>query len=255
MGALMQIRTIGVMSPGEMGHAVGRVLRAAGLRVLTRLDGRSERTATRSASAGIIAVGDDRALVREADLILSILPPADALALAGRIAAAVARTGADLLYVDCNAIAPATTCTIDTVLADVGIRYVDGGIIGGPPASGQQPTRLYVSGPEGPSLTELQTPELHIHVLGPSIGQASGLKMCYAALSKGLTALATESLAASHALGSKTTSGTNCRRARRHYSPGSTAASPGCRPKQAAGLGRWRRSRPPSGQWDCRRSQ
>jgi 3-hydroxyisobutyrate dehydrogenase-like beta-hydroxyacid dehydrogenase len=184
-----------------MGHAVGRVLRAAGLRIITCLEGRSERTVARAAEAGMIAVADDRTLVCEADVILSILPPADAVAMAERLAGAVRETETDLLYVDCNAIAPQTTRTIRDLLLTVGARYVDGGIIGGPPASGSRPTRLYLSGADAPALTRLETPELQVRVLGSSIGDASGLKMCYASLTKGLTALATEALTAASALG------------------------------------------------------
>jgi L-threonate 2-dehydrogenase len=201
MRELMEIRTIGVMTPGEMGHAVGRVLREAGLRVITCLEGRSTRTAACSAHAGIVTVADDRMLVCEADVLLSILPPAHAVAMAERIAAAIRATGTDLLYVDCNAIAPQTTRKVGDVMAAVGVPYVDGGIIGGPPATSETPTRLYASGPDAPYLTRLQTPELQVRVVGPAIGQASGLKMCYAALTKGLTALATEALAAGHVLG------------------------------------------------------
>jgi 3-hydroxyisobutyrate dehydrogenase-like beta-hydroxyacid dehydrogenase len=197
----MEISTVGVMTPGDMGHAVGRVLRVSGLRVITSLQGRSEQTAARAARASIIDIGDDLELVREADALLSILPPAQAVAMAARIAAAIRATGTELVYVDCNAIAPQTTHEIEAMLAAVGVRYVDGGIIGGPPASSASPTRLYVSGPDAPCLMQLHTPELHIRVLGPSIGQASGLKMCYASLTKGLTALATEALVAGQVLG------------------------------------------------------
>src|SRR5579885_144157 len=100
----MQIRTVAVMTPGDMGHAIGRVLRAGGLRVITCLRGRSARTATLAARAGIDDGADDATLVREADLVLAILVPAQALALAERIAVAVRGTGAGLLYADCNAI-------------------------------------------------------------------------------------------------------------------------------------------------------
>jgi 3-hydroxyisobutyrate dehydrogenase-like beta-hydroxyacid dehydrogenase len=197
----MEIRAVGVMLPGDMGHAVGRVLREAGLRVITCLRCRSERTAALAAQAGIVDVVDDLQLVREADVILSILPPARATAMAQRIASAVQTTGSDLVYADCNAIAPRTTGEIGNILAAAHIRYVDGGIIGGPPAAGRAATRLYLSGHDAPYLLQLQTPELRVRVVGPEIGQASGLKMCYAALTKGLTALATEALVAGRALG------------------------------------------------------
>ena len=97
--------TIAIMSPGDMGHAVGAVLRQSGLRVITQLDGRSGRTQALAARAGIEQVADDDILVRAADILLSILVPAEALALAERIACAVRGTCATPLYVDCNAIA------------------------------------------------------------------------------------------------------------------------------------------------------
>src|SRR5215831_14517912 len=129
----MEIRTVAVMMPGEMGHAISRVLRAGGLRVITCLRGRSARTTALAAAAGIVDVADEVALVREADLVLAILVPAQARALAERIAASVRATGVDLLYADCNAIAPHTTREIEALLAAAGARYVDASIIGGPP--------------------------------------------------------------------------------------------------------------------------
>jgi 3-hydroxyisobutyrate dehydrogenase-like beta-hydroxyacid dehydrogenase len=196
-----EMRTVAVMAPGDMGHAVGRKLREGGLRVITCLQGRSARTAARAAEAGIADVPDDAALVREADVLLAILVPAQARALAERIAAAVRATGTHPLYVECNAIAPQTTRQIGDILTAAGARYVDAGIIGGPPAPGARGPRLYASGPAAPALARLRDHGLDVRVLGPEIGQASGLKMCYAALTKGLTALATEALAAGRALG------------------------------------------------------
>src|SRR5438067_7404767 len=104
----MEIGTVAVMTPGEMGHAIGRALRAGGLRVITCLRGRSARTTALAAAAGIVDVADEAVLVREADLLLAILVPAQARAQAERLAA-VRATGVDLLYADCNAIAPQTT--------------------------------------------------------------------------------------------------------------------------------------------------
>ena len=151
-------------------------------------------------TAGFSDVSDDEALVREADVLLSILPPGRAYALAERIAVALRATGATLLFVDCNAIAPRTTQAIERLLTEAGACFVDGGIIGGPPQPGGSGPRLYVSGPRATEVAELQLSGLDIRVLGPQSGQASGLKMCYASLTKGLTALATEALVAGRAL-------------------------------------------------------
>src|SRR5579883_1125737 len=129
----MQIRTVAVMTPGDMGHAIGRLLRAGGLRVITCLRGRSARTAALAARAGIDDVADDVTLVREADLVLAILVPAQARALAERIAAAVRATGGRPLFGDCNALAPPKRREVRRLLGAAGVCYVDAGIIGKPP--------------------------------------------------------------------------------------------------------------------------
>jgi L-threonate 2-dehydrogenase len=147
--------TIAIMSPGDMGHAVGGVLRDAGLRVISQLNGRSERTRGLAARAGIEAVADDAALVREADMLLSILVPAAATALAERIARAVRRSGGALLYADCNAIAPQTARHIAEIVEGAGARFVDAGIIGPPPKPGASSTRFYASGPEAATFARL----------------------------------------------------------------------------------------------------
>ena len=174
-----------MLSPGEMGAAVGRRLRSGGWRVVTSLEGRSPRTRELAAAAGIEDAGSLRDAVRHADLLLSILPPGRALDLAR----AVGRD-AGPLYVDCNAIAPATALAVGE---EVGERYVDGGIVGPPSAP-----RLYLSGPHAGELSDLP---LEVRVLDGPLGHASALKMCYAALTKGLTALLTESMVTAEGLG------------------------------------------------------
>ena len=193
--------TIAIMSPGDMGHAVGAVLRQAGLRVITQLDGRSGRTRALAARAGIEQVADDDILVRAADILLSILVPAEALALAERIAGAVRGTGATPLYVDCNAIAPQTTRQVAEIIEGAGARFVDAGIIGPPPQSGATSTRFYASGGDAATFARLKDFGLEVRVVGDRPGQASALKMCYAALTKGTTALMTQLSVAAARLG------------------------------------------------------
>jgi 3-hydroxyisobutyrate dehydrogenase-like beta-hydroxyacid dehydrogenase len=207
--------TVAVMSPGDMGHAIGRTLRSAGLRVITSLEGRSARTAALAAEAGIETIPDDATLVREADVLLAVLVPAEAPSLGERIAGALESSGATLLYADLNAISPRTVQGIGRRLEAAGARFVDGGIIGGPPRPasrsdaapppapqpGRGGPRIYASGADAPELAELTRYGLDVRVLGGEIGAASGLKMCYAALTKGLTALATELLVAAEAMG------------------------------------------------------
>jgi 3-hydroxyisobutyrate dehydrogenase-like beta-hydroxyacid dehydrogenase len=184
-----------------MGHALGAVLVQHGLRVLTNLHGRSPRTVALARQAGITDVGDDATLVREADFLLSVLVPAQAYAFAERMAAAMRATGSTPLFADCNGISPRTALSIEGLLREVGTEVIDVGIIGSPPRAGRSETRLYASGSGAERLAALNEYGLDVRVIGPQVGQASGLKMCYASLTKGLTALATQALTAGAALG------------------------------------------------------
>jgi len=197
----MPIETVAVLAPGDMGHAVAAVLKAGGLRVVTCLAGRSARTRTLAARAGAEDLGDDAALVRAADVLLSILVPAQAEALASRIAAALRAAPTDLLYVDCNAIAPETARAVGAVVEAAGARFVDAGIIGPPPKPGARSTRFYASGAAAAELAQLCDHGLDVRVIGGRSGDASAVKMCYAALTKGTTAIMTELLVAAERLG------------------------------------------------------
>lgn len=196
----MPLTTVAILSPGDMGHVVGQVLRARGLRVITCLEGRSDRTRRLAEQAGIEAVPTYQTLVREAGLILSILVPAQAGTAAQLVAQALTETGATPLYADCNAIAPQTVIEIGRVIETAGGHFVDASIIGPPPRR-EGATRFYASGPHVDSLAELNDFGLDIRPLGHQVGRASALKMCYAALTKGLAALMFELLTAGEALG------------------------------------------------------
>lgn len=193
--------TIGLLSPGDMGGATGRVLQAGGARVLTCLAGRSARTAGLAAAAGFADAPSLEDFVREADIILCILVPSEARAVAASVAAAIHSTGAAVTYVDCNAISPQTVREIGATIVSAGGRFADAGIIGSPPIPGSVDTRYYVSGPDRAAFVILNNYGLVVRDIGAEIGHASGLKMCYAALTKGLTALGTELLLAAKLLG------------------------------------------------------
>ncbi len=195
----MAIQTIGLLSPGEMGHSIGTVLHDHGMRVITCLDGRSSRSRGLAAKAGMEDVPRLEDMVTQADVFLSVLVPSEAVGLANRVASALQATGADLLYVDCNAIAPRTVQMVADIMSSAGARVADIGIVGPPPT--RPGTRFYASGPSAPELEELTSFGLDVRVIGEDIGQASGLKMCYGALTKGLTALGVELLVAARALG------------------------------------------------------
>jgi 3-hydroxyisobutyrate dehydrogenase-like beta-hydroxyacid dehydrogenase len=182
-----------------MGSGVGDVLHQHGLRVLTCLAGRGGGSRERAAQAGFEDMPDLEALVRQCDVVLSIVPPAVAGAVADQVAAALRATGADLLYADCNAIAPGTARGIYQTIVAAGARFADAGIIGGPP--NRSANRTFTSGPGARELEALREFGLDIRVLDGDVGQASGIKMCYAAMTKGLQALGAELLVAARLLG------------------------------------------------------
>ena len=196
----MSLETVAILSPGDMGHTVGRVLVEHGLRVITCLKERSQRTRSLAESAGILDVPTFQALVSEADIILSILVPSRAEKVAEMVSETITETQAKVLYADCNAISPQTTCRISETVANVGANYLDVSIIGPPPRS-EGVTRFYVSGPSLGLFSQLNQFGLDIRPLGDKVGKASAIKMCYAALTKGLSALCIELLTASKLLG------------------------------------------------------
>jgi putative dehydrogenase len=179
---------VAVIAPGAMGAAVAQRLTENGVEVRTLLDGRSAASTARAAAAGMRPVNE--AAVAEVDILLSIVPPGDALALAERLAPALARGNQRLVYADCNAVSPATVSRIDAVTAGAGRRFVDAGIIGGPPKPGAAGPIFYASGPEAVALAVLADHGLRVKTLDAPIGAASGLKMSYAGITKGTTALA-----------------------------------------------------------------
>ena len=126
--------TVAIVAPGAMGAGIGKLLASHGVRVLTSLAGRSDATAARAREAGMIVASDKE--IAAADFILSILPPGDALALAHRFAPVLAASNAKPVYVDCNAINPATVERVATAIAPTGCRFVDAGINKGAQAIG-----------------------------------------------------------------------------------------------------------------------
>ena len=196
----MPIESVAILSPGDMGHAIGQLLRENELRVLTCLAGRSGRTRHLSEQAGIIDVPNLNELVEESDVLMSVTVSEAVPGLCREIADAVKSTGTDLLFAECNAIAPELSKDMEGVLQLSGARYVDASIIGGPPRNGSSP-RVYASGDSAPEFEQLREFGLDVRNLGPQLGRASGIKMCYAAMTKGTTALHAELLIAAEKLG------------------------------------------------------
>jgi 3-hydroxyisobutyrate dehydrogenase-like beta-hydroxyacid dehydrogenase len=179
---------IAVIAPGEMGAGIGQRLRERGARVITSLAGRSAASGKRAERAGMVAASSDDEIVT-ADIILSVVPPKDAAGLAQRLKPAIARAAKKPIYVDCNAVAPQTAVEIGTILDGTGAHYVDGGIIGAPPTPTTPGARLYVSGERARDVTRLSNYGLDTRFLDGPIGAASALKMSYAGITKGFTAV------------------------------------------------------------------
>jgi 3-hydroxyisobutyrate dehydrogenase-like beta-hydroxyacid dehydrogenase len=161
--------TVGVLHPGEMGSAIAAALAAAGHDVIWASEGRSE--ATRERGRPFRNVGSVEAVAAEAAIIVSVVPPHAATELAWSLPAF------DGIYVDANAVSPGTTYELNAAVE----RFVDGGIVGGPPAP-----RLYLSGPEADAVAALFAGSA---IATEIVASASALKCAYAAWTKGTAAL------------------------------------------------------------------
>ena len=170
----MALETVGLLHPGEMGAAVGAVLRGQGVRVVWASDGRSEETRARAEDAGLEDVGSV-SRVAEADVVVSICPPHAALDVARSLESFAG------VYVDANAVSPATASKV----AEVVDEFVDGGIVGSPPRE-RGTTRLYLSGERAEEIAELFAGSV---LDARVVSNASALKMAYAAWTKGTAAM------------------------------------------------------------------
>jgi len=184
---------IGVIAQGMMGAGVGRRLHESGATVRTFLTGRSAKSAERARAAGMEPAADEHTLLAGADFFLSILPPGEAEPLAERLAPALKALDRKPVYVDCNAVSPQTAIRIGEIIAPTGAVFVDGGIIGGPPRPGYSPT-IYASGPTAGQTAVLRDWNIDWRVIDGPIGAASALKMSYAGITKGTTAIASAML-------------------------------------------------------------
>jgi 3-hydroxyisobutyrate dehydrogenase-like beta-hydroxyacid dehydrogenase len=187
------VQTVGIVSPGAMGSAVGAAYLAAGNRVVTTVAGRSSRTIGLAEHAGLELLPDLDAVVSESELVLSIVPPGEAGANAAAIAAAAGRTGSRPLVADWNAVSPATVRELEQVLDEAGLELVDGSISGGPPRADYR-TRVYLSGRSAAELIAEAPAWIDARTVGDTVGLASAVKMCTASMYKGSTALLAHAL-------------------------------------------------------------
>ena len=187
----MTVQTIGLVGVGAMGAGIGGSLVSAGSHVVSVLADRSTASRARAVAQGIEEVDDLGAVMARSRILLSIVPPGVASAVADGAARVATDVGAEgRVFVDCNAISPGRSRQIAGAVRAAGMSYVDGGLIGAPPSPGR-PTALYLSGEGGDVVADaLRTPEIRAEWLGPEpAAAASALKMSYAAWTKGLNAL------------------------------------------------------------------
>lgn len=206
-------KTIALVAPGEMGAALGACLVKSGNTVLTSLAGRSTTSRQRALAAGI--QDSDEAKLAQCDFILSIVPPAAALATADFFSESVlaqemrtnstpnkcATKRAVPIYLDFNAISPDTARLIEARLSSAKIRFVDACIIGTTPRADYGGPFLYAAGPERRALRIFQGTNLVLTEMDAPNGAASALKMCFAAVMKGLTAMGAASFLAAARVG------------------------------------------------------
>ena len=196
----MNLTTVAILSPGDMGHAVGQRLREHELDVVTCLAGRSDRTRGLAERAGIRDVGTMEELVWQSDIVMSMTVSAAVTGLCRQVADALQATGSDTLFAECNAISPRLVRELEPVITGAGGRFVDVSIIGGPPRPGYSP-HFYTSGQYASQFEQLGDMGLTVMKLDGEVGQASGIKMCYAAMTKGTSALYSQLLIAAELMG------------------------------------------------------
>ncbi len=195
----MMFEKIAILSPGNMGAAVGARLKESGYDVISCLAERSDYTKRKAEEAGIRDVGTLDAVVSESDLILSILDPGKAVLITAQVAEAMRQSHAAPVYADCNATSPATAKQLQMLIEGAGGKFVDVGIIGGAPTRRDNFPNFCTSGAEAALLDELDDKGVKIRFIGPEIGQGSAIKICNGAYNKGAFALyTTVMLAAEH---------------------------------------------------------
>ena len=192
--------TIGILHPGAMGISVAASALQSGHQVCYASEGRSDATRSRASEHNLRDLGTLAELCQTCSIIISVCPPHAAEDVAQQVIA----HGFKGLYLDANAISPQKAQRIGEMLSDAGIPFVDGGIIGGPAWTPGE-TWLYLSGVEAKRIADcFSAGPLETSIIGDEIGKASALKMCYAAYTKGTTALLTAILALAENSGVRT---------------------------------------------------
>jgi 3-hydroxyisobutyrate dehydrogenase-like beta-hydroxyacid dehydrogenase len=172
-----------------MGSALGAALQRGGATVLTSVTGRSGRTRALAERAGLqLADGLDE-VVRRSAVLLSVVPPQDAVPAGVDLVERAGRLGVRPLLVDLNAVAPTDVIGLAERATEAGLPFVDGAISGAPPGAGHGRTRVLLCGPSAAEVAGLPWTDAAVTVVGDRIGAASAAKMCTGGVRKGTTAL------------------------------------------------------------------
>jgi len=179
------MKTIALLHPGNMGSTIGACAATSGARVLWASAQRSAASRARAQQAGLIDAESLAAAVAQSDIVLSVCPPEFATEVATEVAAQKFKG----IYVDANAVSRATAEEIGKIVTNAGASFVDGGIIGSPVKKAGT-TRLYLSGTKAEEIAQLFAASmLDARSIGAIPGEASALKVVYAAWTKGTDAL------------------------------------------------------------------
>lgn len=188
---------IGVLHPGEMGVSIAASAINSGNQVYWASENRSDKTRLRAEKYGLLNASSLLQLTQNSEIIFSVCPPHSA----EDVAKSVIDNGFKGYYLDANAISPQRALKIGNMMASNSIYFIDGGIIGGPAWTPKE-TWLYLSGKDAKVIADcFSNGPLEIKIISDEIGKASALKMCYAAYSKGTTALLAAILATADSLG------------------------------------------------------
>ena len=191
---------VGVISAGDMGHAVARELFKRGHTTLTIVENRTDLTKDRAFRSNMKVVSGMKQLLDNSDFVFSIMPPDQAFEFAASFVAAL-KLSRDLpVFVDCNAISPETTLSMNELISGVGGKMIKVGIIGPPPGM-NTPTKFYASGENAILIDFIAGGDIQFLNLGSNLIYASAIKICYAALTKGVMALQSSALIAAELLG------------------------------------------------------
>ena len=190
-------QNVGVIHPGMMGICVAATVQNSGHEVYWASEGRSPQSRKRAAKFNLSDAGSLSTLCETCTKIISVCPPH----VAEEVAEQVLENSFQGVYLDANAISPQRTIRIGQLMRKAGVDFVDGGIIGGPVWE-RGKTWLYLSGEKAPEAAMFCSGgPLEIRVMDGEVGKASALKMCYAAYTKGTTALLCGILATAQVLG------------------------------------------------------